>query len=551
MTRKTPIEPEALAEQLVQIPAATDRVRLAALDHAVRLQKGRLGATERRLALMRARRPEDALAIAGIETALRAEQQVARAYRAGTQKAEIEVPKRDQTQFVLHGRVLDEQGAPAGQLTVSAIGAEGGVRRFTCTDAKGYFRMDLPAQGDDTAAQPVFLQVSDADQAVLYRGDEAVTPVPGGVAYREIRLSGKRLEPCPIPPERATMPKLLDRPEAEAIAILGRFGLKVGQRLTQRTPDRVGLVISQEPAAGTPITSTTSVTLVIGTVEQGDTVAVPNIVGRTVEEAEKLLREVGLKLGQRSEKPGDPVGTVLDQSPAAGTRVAPDSAVHVVIAVARPDDRVLVPEVVGTLLREAEVILKDSGLQPGRVSFRDHDRVDQVLEQSPKAGERVAKGSAVDLVVGRARAVEQVKVPDVVGQTLPGAAEILRATRLKVGEVTGPDQGRVRGQSPQAGVEVQVGTPVALRLGGAGPEFVDRLTRNIAADSGFGTLEVAPDHLRERLAAAGATTPEAAQRLVEMDNQQLQQALGLRNLAHARSFRRMVRTALAQLDAEG
>lgn len=547
MTRKTAVEPEALAEQLAQVPAATDRLRLAGLDHAARLQTGRLGATERRLALMRARRPDDTVAIARIETALQAEQRVTRAYRAGVQRAEIEAPKRDQALFVLHGRVFDQQGAPAEQLTVSAIDAEGGVRRFTCTDAGGYFRMDLPA--NDASLKALFLQVSDADQAVLYRGDEALSPAPGGIVYREIRLSGARLEPCPIPPDRATMPHLLDRPEAEAIAILGRLGLKMGQRLTQRAPDRVGLVISQEPAAGTPITPTTSVTLVIGTVEQGDTVAVPNIVGQTVPEADGLLQDVGLSLGRRSEKTGAPVGTVLDQSPAAGTRVSPGTAVNVVVAVAPPDERVVVPEVIGTFLQEAEVILKDTGLQVGRVSFRDDDRVDRVLEQTPKAGERVAKETAVDLVVGRARAVEQVKVPDVLGQTLRGAAEILEATRLKVGQVTGSQDGRVREQKPQAGTEVQVGTPVDLRLS-VSPGFADRLARNIAADNGFVALEIDPDQLRERLVATGVTTPAAAQRVVEMDNQQLQQTFGLRNLAHARSFRRIVRTALAQTESE-
>lgn len=548
MIRKTPVEPEALAQELDQIPAATDRVRLVGLDHAARLQKGRLGATGRRLALMRARRPDDVVAIARVETALRAEERVARAYQAGVQRGEIEAPKRDQAQFVLHGRVFDAQGAPADQLTVSAIDAEGGVRRFTCTDPKGYFRMDLPVEGDD-APKALFLQVSDADQAVLYRGDEAVTPAPGGVVYREIRLSGERLEPCPIPPDRATMPHLLDRPEAEAVAILGRFGLKVGQRLTQRAPDRVGLVISQEPAAGTPITATTSVSLVIGTVEQGDTVAVPRIVGRTVAEAEKLLKEAGLKLGQRSEKPGAPVGTVLDQSPAAGTRVPPDTAVAVVIAIAPPDDRIAVPEVVGKSLQDAEAILKEVGLRAGRVTFRDDDRVDQVLEQAPKAGDRVAKETAVDLIVGRAREVERTKVPRVTGQTLAGAAEILDAARLKVGEVSGTRDGKVTEQKPAAGAEVQVGTAVDLQLTG-GREFVDHLAQGIAADSGFATLEIAPKDLRERLAGAGITTPKAAQKVVEMENQQLQETFGLRNLAHARSFRRMVRAALAQLESE-
>jgi beta-lactam-binding protein with PASTA domain len=206
-----------------------------------------------------------------------------------------------------------------------------------------------------------------------------------------------------------------------------------------------------------------------------------------------------------------------------------------------------VPEVVGKALQDAEKILKESGLQPGRITFRDDARVDLVLEQSPKAGERVAKETAVDLIVGRAGEVEKVKVPRVIGQTLRGAAEILEAARLKVGEVSGPQDGKVREQRPAAGVEVQVGTPVDLRLSGGG-EFVNRLTESIAADSGFATLEIAPEDLRERLVRARVTTPEVAQGVVEMDNQQLQETFGLRNLAHARSFRRMVREALAQLE---
>jgi beta-lactam-binding protein with PASTA domain len=550
MTRKMPVEPDALAEQLDQIPAATDRVRLVGLDHAARLQKARLGATGRRLALLRARRPDDVTAIARIETALQTEQRVARAYQAGMQRGEIEVPSRDQALFVLHGRVFDQQGRPAGQLTVSAIEAEGSVRRFTCTDPRGYFRMDLPVESGAAPPKAVFLQVSDPDQAVLYRGEEALTPAPGGVVYREIRLSGARLEPCPIPPDRATMPHLLDRPEAEAVAILGRLGLKVGQRLTQRAPGRAGLVISQEPAAGTPITAKTSVTLVIGTAEQGDTVVVPNIVGGTVPEAEKLLKQANLELGQQSEKPGDPVGTVLDQSPAAGTRVAPGSAVSVVIASAPTDDRIAVPELIGKALKDAETILKDIGLRVGSVSFRDDDRVDQVLEQAPKAGERVAKGTAVELIVGRARDVERTKVPRVTGQTLAGAAEILEVARLKVGQVSGARAGKVTEQKPAAGAEVLVGTPVDLQLTG-GRGFVDRLTQDVAADGGFATLEIAPTDLRARLVAAKATTPQAAARVVEMENQQLQEAFGLRNLTHARSFRRMMREALARLEAGG
>ena len=55
MTGKTPVEPRPW-QRLAQIPPAADRVRTVGLDYGARVQKGRLGATQRRLALLRARR---------------------------------------------------------------------------------------------------------------------------------------------------------------------------------------------------------------------------------------------------------------------------------------------------------------------------------------------------------------------------------------------------------------------------------------------------------------------------------------------------------------
>ena len=105
-------------------------------------------------------------------------------------------------------------------------------------------------------------------------------------------------------------------------------------------------------------------------------------------------------------------------------------------------------------------------------------------------------------------------------------------------------------QKPAAGTEVAVGTQVDLQLTGGGG-FVDRMTESLAADSGFATLEIAPKDLRARFVEAKVTTPQAAEKVIEMENQQLQETFRLRNLTHARSFRRMVREALAQLQAEG
>ena len=131
MATKTPIDPQDFAEDLVQLPAAGDRVRLVALDYAMDRQGGRVGATMRSLALTRARRPTDSAAIARLETSLEVEQRIAGAYGTAVQKGEIDIPSRDDELFVIHGRVTDPNGAPAEKLTVSAIDPDGRFLPFS------------------------------------------------------------------------------------------------------------------------------------------------------------------------------------------------------------------------------------------------------------------------------------------------------------------------------------------------------------------------------------------------------------------------------------
>ena len=460
-TSTPPVDSETFAAELVDLPLAADRLRLVGTDHAARLQQARLGAATRHLALVQARRPDDTATIAQLEARVAVETQAQRSYGAAVRTAETEIPARTSGQFILHGRVLSN-GDPAPKLVVAAIGADGKVCRSTCTDDSGYFRIDLPVTKE--GAEPVFLQVSDPQLAVLYRGSEAITPTDGGVAYRLIQLSGDRHKPCPPPPEQATMPDLLDRPESSAVAILGKFGLKLGQRLTQRAPEKAGLVISQTPEAGAPITAETSVTLVIGAAESGDTVAVPDVVGLTLDEASVKLEEAGTTLGTVSRRPAKPAGTILAQDPAAGTRVAPRTAVALALAIEPPTDLVRVPDLTGRLLEEADKILGEAGLTRGRITFRDDRRAGQVTAQDPKPDTEVAKGSHVDLVLGREQSAERTKVPDLTDRTLTEAQRELEATKLQLGATEGPKNGRVAEQKPEAAASVPAGSTVSIVL---------------------------------------------------------------------------------------
>ena len=170
-------------------------------------------------------------AIAGTNSAevkaLREKLRVQRALQlqidAEIQRAENGSPKRQSDRYILHGRVVDRNRLGRKGLTVSAVNRQSHPFTFACTDERGHFTLEIPTIGrgnngtTDLIEQPpqgeVFLQVSDAGRAILYRGEKVFTPTAGRVAYREIVLGDEREEPCPPPPGSILMPALRGQPE--------------------------------------------------------------------------------------------------------------------------------------------------------------------------------------------------------------------------------------------------------------------------------------------------------------------------------------------------
>jgi beta-lactam-binding protein with PASTA domain len=110
--------------------------------------------------------------------------------------------------------------------------------------------------------------------------------------------------------------------------------------------------------------------------------------------AGKLLVAAGLKLspqiGQKLD-PTAPVGSIIDQDPAAGKKVKRGAIVTIEVAVGAA--KVTVPPVVGVSPATAAIELKAAGLQLGTVSPPNDTA--NVASQIPAAGMMVAKGSPV------------------------------------------------------------------------------------------------------------------------------------------------------------
>ncbi len=166
-----------------------------------------------------------------------------------------------------------------------------------------------------------------------------------------------------------------------------------------------GTILSQSPVGGAPLDTKEIRVVVAAAPEQ---VSVPDVVGKSVAEATELLSEAGFEVPTPTREASfEPLGEVLRQDPDAGAKSETGAMVRLVVsgepeAVPSEDvGDVEVPRVLRMKLAQAKREIEAAGLAVGKVREREDEEQSsqRVLDQSPAAGSRVAKGSSVDLVI--------------------------------------------------------------------------------------------------------------------------------------------------------
>jgi serine/threonine-protein kinase len=163
-------------------------------------------------------------------------------------------------------------------------------------------------------------------------------------------------------------------------------------------------------------------------------VAVPDVVGRTLTEAQAAITRAGLKVGSPTERPSDTVadGSVISVDPTQGVQVPRGTQVELVVSTG--PFTVDVPELAGRTQKEAQQALQDAGLELGDVSrVESIDRAKgEVVSSDPAPGDAVAPGTKVDVEVASGK----VTVPNVVGLSLVDATAKLTESKLTVDGTT-------------------------------------------------------------------------------------------------------------------
>ncbi|MEV4287176.1 PASTA domain-containing protein [Nonomuraea bangladeshensis] len=198
-------------------------------------------------------------------------------------------------------------------------------------------------------------------------------------------------------PPPVTVPALTGLDRAAAVKAIKRAGLVPGAVTQADSPEKIGKVLSSEPAAGARAAKGAAVAL---RVSAG--VPVPAVAGQQREAALSALAAAGLKAGAVtrtcSAKPDD---SVIAARPEPGTRVAGGTAVALTVS----REGVSVPSVVGRSRADARAALRAAGLAVrARGQVVDNaSQVGLVIAQSLQAGTCAGSGAAVVLTVGLQR----------------------------------------------------------------------------------------------------------------------------------------------------
>jgi serine/threonine-protein kinase len=268
------------------------------------------------------------------------------------------------------------------------------------------------------------------------------------------------------------MPDVTGQGFADAKAEVSGAGLAYTVERTYSDATEEGKVSRQMPAAGEKIAQGSMVTLWVS--EGPDKVAVPDVYGKTVAEADTALSAEGLNIKHAAgSSPDVKKGQVYKEVPASGTEVPRGSVITVYYSHTSPT--VAVPALTGLTEAQAVNRLRGAGLSLGTVGTQTSSTAvtGTVISQSLPATERVARGTKVSVVL--ASGPPEVAVPDVLNMPYRHARNKLTSmgfqVRISWAPGTGMEPGAVVKVNPTAGTPVPEGSIIHITVeeSGSGP----------------------------------------------------------------------------------
>ena len=262
--------------------------------------------------------------------------------------------------------------------------------------------------------------------------------------------------------EKVTVPDVTGKPIAQARTTLEQAGFKVGTETEVYSSDvSSGNVVSTDPKAGEQAEK--GATIKINVSKGTEQVSVPDLKGKSADDAQKALSQAGLSGKQGDTVYSDDVaeGAVASQDTSAGSKA--NKGDTIVYHLSKGTEKVSIPNVVGMTQANATSKLENAGFSVN-VATSASDDVDKgnVIKQSDTGTAK--KGSTITITVSSG--ASSVEVPNVVGKTESDAGSALEKAGFKYDvqpeSSSTVAKGTVIRQSPSSGASAKKGDTITI-----------------------------------------------------------------------------------------
>lgn len=172
-------------------------------------------------------------------------------------------------------------------------------------------------------------------------------------------------------------------------------------------------IMDQDPNHGEMVAKGDTVTVDIS--KGGERGVIPNLIGKSEEDAKKMIEDYGFELGTVKEKEShEEKGTVIEQDPSAGSEGKQGDTINITISDGNGKEMGEVPYVLGMSEDEARAAIEEAGFKVGDVSEGVSSAYDngQVMWQEYNGGTSLEKGTTIDIQIsGGKTSTQKIEIP--------------------------------------------------------------------------------------------------------------------------------------------
>jgi eukaryotic-like serine/threonine-protein kinase len=220
-------------------------------------------------------------------------------------------------------------------------------------------------------------------------------------------------------------------------------------------------------AAVAAISAVTTIKLTI----QGNQETLPSLVGVSLPEANRIAGSMGLvvKVEDKLFSHRYAASDVISQQPPPHTMVKEGQHVHVLVSLGAP--RLVVPDLVGSSARVAQILAVQRGLAVGDLAevYWPGTEAGQVVAQDPPPSSSSIERPAINLLVSLGKPTPDYVCPDFAGMKVQQVTAAIQGAGFSIAKVTPvvhvqSASGTILSQSPAAGSKITAGDAFTFQV---------------------------------------------------------------------------------------